>query len=130
MFASSNITHLPRFNSAWYDPLSEAVDALHLPDPAWRAENNWCNPPWPLLPDLVLKLRHSGAAATVVVPHWPGQPWHQALRELCGPPLLFSARTDLFLHGRHLAHAQPGAPRWLVAIFRQAFQLGSTSAAE
>eukprot|EP00873_Tetraselmis_striata_P014461 jgi/Tetstr1/434725/TSEL_023778.t1 len=67
-FASAMNAMLPRNNAAWLDPGCEAVDSLHLSDAEWRRENNYCNPPWPLLPDLVQKLRQSGAAATVVAP--------------------------------------------------------------
>jgi hypothetical protein len=67
-FASALNTLLPRYNAGLKDPTCEAVDALHLPNNDWRRENNWCNPPWPLLPNLVEKLRQSGAAATVVAP--------------------------------------------------------------
>eukprot|EP00873_Tetraselmis_striata_P027633 jgi/Tetstr1/447897/TSEL_035205.t1 len=63
---------LPRYNAAWLDPGCEAVDSLHLSDAECRRENNYCNSPWPLLPDLVQKLRQSGAAATVVAPRWDG----------------------------------------------------------
>eukprot|EP00873_Tetraselmis_striata_P008904 jgi/Tetstr1/429168/TSEL_019121.t1 len=69
-FASTLNAMLPRYNAAWLDPGCEAVDSLHLSDAEWRRENNYCNPPWPLLPDLVQKLRQSGAAATVVAPRW------------------------------------------------------------
>jgi hypothetical protein len=55
-FASALNTLLPRYNANWLDPSCEAVDALHLADSSWREENNWCNPPWPLLPDLAQKL--------------------------------------------------------------------------
>eukprot|EP00873_Tetraselmis_striata_P028116 jgi/Tetstr1/448380/TSEL_035661.t1 len=55
-FASALNTLLPRYNAAWLDPTCEAVDSLHLPDANWRRENNWCNAPWPMLPDLVQKL--------------------------------------------------------------------------
>ena len=64
-FASMENAQLPRYNSRWLDPRTEAVDSLRLSDEAWRAESNWCNPPWELLDDLVLKLQRSGAAATV-----------------------------------------------------------------
>jgi hypothetical protein len=72
-FASALNTPLPRYNAKWLDPSCEAVDALHLADSAWKEENNWCNPPWPLLPDLAQKLQQSGAAATVVAPRWHGK---------------------------------------------------------
>jgi hypothetical protein len=69
-FASVLNTLLPRYNARWKDPTCEAVDALHLSDKDWRRENNWCNPPWALQPNLVQELRQSGAAATVVAPRW------------------------------------------------------------
>eukprot|EP00873_Tetraselmis_striata_P014154 jgi/Tetstr1/434418/TSEL_023518.t1 len=58
------------------------VDSLHMSDAEWHRENNYCNLPWPLLPDLVQKLRQSGAAATVVAPRWKGRVWHHALTEM------------------------------------------------
>eukprot|EP00873_Tetraselmis_striata_P017956 jgi/Tetstr1/438220/TSEL_002875.t1 len=73
---------LPRYNSRWTVPGTEAVDSLAQSDATWRAEVNWCNPPWQLLDDLVLKLQQSGAAATVVAPAWHGRPWLQQLHEM------------------------------------------------
>eukprot|EP00873_Tetraselmis_striata_P046592 jgi/Tetstr1/466856/TSEL_011313.t1 len=52
-FTSALNTLLPRYNAAWLDPTCKAVDSLHLPDADWRRENNGCNAPKPLLPDLV-----------------------------------------------------------------------------
>jgi hypothetical protein len=71
--ASALNTLLPRYNAGLKDPTCEAVDALHLPNNDWRRENNWCNPPWPLLPNLVQKLRQSVKAATVVAPRRTGK---------------------------------------------------------
>eukprot|EP00873_Tetraselmis_striata_P033084 jgi/Tetstr1/453348/TSEL_040339.t1 len=98
-FASALNAILPRYNATWLDPGCEAVDSLHLSDAEWRRENNYCNPPWPLLPDMVQKLRQSGAAATVVAPRWEGKVWHQALTEMAVaervgvPPLGGTAAT-------------------------------------
>jgi hypothetical protein len=60
-FASALNTLLPRYNENWLDPSCEAMDALYLADSAWKKNNNWCNPPWLMLPDLALKLHQSGA---------------------------------------------------------------------
>eukprot|EP00873_Tetraselmis_striata_P005492 jgi/Tetstr1/425756/TSEL_016175.t1 len=69
-------------DSSQYGWGTEAVDSLAQSDATWRAEVNWCNPPWQLLDDLVLKLQQSGAAATVVAPAWHGRPWLQQLHEM------------------------------------------------
>jgi hypothetical protein len=55
-FASALNPLLPRYNANWLDPACEAVDSLHLADSSWREGSNWCNPPWPMLPDLAHKL--------------------------------------------------------------------------
>eukprot|EP00873_Tetraselmis_striata_P021815 jgi/Tetstr1/442079/TSEL_003162.t1 len=99
-FASALNTLLPRYNAAWLGPTCEAVDSLHLPDADWRRENNWCNAPWPLLPDLVQKLHQNGAAATVVAPRWEGKAWHQALTEMAVEELTVAPRAGLFRTGR------------------------------
>eukprot|EP00873_Tetraselmis_striata_P004168 jgi/Tetstr1/424432/TSEL_001453.t1 len=94
-FASALNAMLPRYNAAWLDPGCEAVDSLHLADAEWRRENNYCNPPWPLLPDMVQKLRQSGAAATVVAPRWEGKVWHHALTEMAVAERVFSAEQGV-----------------------------------
>jgi hypothetical protein len=76
-FATQGNSQPPRYNSRWRDPTSEAVDCLHLPDNLWIAETNSCNPPWTLLPDLVQKLRQSGAEAKVIEPYWAAKQWYQ-----------------------------------------------------
>ena len=52
-----------------------------------------------MLPQLVQHLQLTGAAATVLVPHWPAQPWYAPLVALAasvlqlpavGPPLLLT----------------------------------------
>eukprot|EP00873_Tetraselmis_striata_P040771 jgi/Tetstr1/461035/TSEL_006185.t1 len=98
-FASAMSAMLPRYNAAWLDPGCEALDSLHLSDAEWRRENNYCNPPWPLLPDLVQKLRERGAAATVVAPRWEGKLWHHALTEMAVAERVVLPRRDLWLRG-------------------------------
>jgi hypothetical protein len=55
-FASALNTLLPPYNSNCLDPSCEAMDSLHLANSSWQEENNLCNPPWPMLPDLAQKL--------------------------------------------------------------------------
>jgi hypothetical protein len=69
-FASMLSTQLPRLNAKWCDPNCAHIDCLHLPDTAWRRENNYRTPPWPSLPTLAALLRQFGAVTTVVAPYW------------------------------------------------------------
>ena len=73
-FASYANKQLPCYNAKWQDGTTEAVDILRLPNSKWRRERNWCNPPWELLDDRVVKLRNSGAEATVIAPYLPKKP--------------------------------------------------------
>jgi hypothetical protein len=109
-FASALNTLLPRHNANWLDPSCEAVDALDLADSAWREENNWCNPPWPMLPDLAQKLQQNGAASTGVAPRWQGKAWHQALTELACHETVLPARAHLFRPGRRHGRDTVGKP--------------------
>jgi len=115
-FATTNNTHLPRFNSALGDPLAEAVDAFSQAN--WPAENNWCNPPWSELDRLAQLLRETKAAATVVVPHWPAQAWFQQLQEMACDSRSWQPQANLFCPGR-LGSSEPvGPPSWPITCFR------------
>jgi hypothetical protein len=128
-FASMENALLERYNSRWLDPGTEAVDCLHLPDSQWAQERNWCNPPWGLLDDLILKLRSSGAAATVIAPHLPAKPWYQALLDLSEDWLLYPPVRDLFSPGTLTGYGTVAQPAWSVVAFRVPSRPGSTSAA-
>ena len=125
-FASLENALLARYNSRWLDPRTEAVDCLRLSDATWRAETNWCNPPWGLLDDLILKLRSSGAAATVIAPHWPARSWYQGLLELAAEYRVYPPTHDLFCPGRLGGREPVGPPCWSVVAFRLPPRPGST----
>ena len=111
-FASMENAQLPRYNSKWLDPCTEAVDALRLPDDAWARERNWCNPPWELLPDLAAKLRRSGAEATVVAPLWGDRAWFQSLLEAADDYVVYPPSRDLFFPGRRGSREGVGPAAW------------------
>jgi hypothetical protein len=115
-FATTLNTQLPRFNSAWGDPNAEAVDSFAQPN--WRCENNYCNPPWSELDRLAQLLRETGAAATVVVPHWPAQAWFQQLQALASDSCSFQPSADLFCPGRLGSYVPIGPPAWPITCFR------------
>jgi hypothetical protein len=127
-FASALNTLLPRYNANWLDPSCEAVDSLHLADTQRPKENNRCNSPWPLLPDLAQKLLQSGAAATLVGPRWQGKAWHHALTELACHETVLPARAHLFRPGRRHGRGTIGKPHLPVTVFRIPFRPGCTSA--
>ena len=117
-FASANNCQVPRYNSRWRDPLSEAVDAFSIPDEEWRRELNWANPPWELLPRPVQKLRYSGAACHVVAPFWPSAHWFTELLDMSSDWRVIPAHRALFLPGRLGSVAAVGAPGWSACVFR------------
>jgi hypothetical protein len=125
--ASALNTLLPRYNANWLDPSCEAVDSLQLADTYWRAKNSWCNPPWPLLPDLAQELQQSGASATMVAPRWQGKARHLSLTELACHETVSPARAHLFRPGRRHGRGTTGKPLWPVIVFRIPFRYGCIS---
>lgn len=125
-FASKENRMVDRYNSRWLDPLTEGVDALRFSDASWRRENNWCNPPWELLEEVVLKLRNSRAAATVVVPAWRSTAWFQQLQQMAAEVLLYPPAHDLFFPGRLGGREGVGTTHWSVAVFRVPYRHGCT----
>ena len=78
-FATLQNTQLPRFNSRYFEPASEGIDALAQ---NWALDNNYINPPWALLPKVIDKILMDKAMATVIAPVWPSQPWFQKMMDL------------------------------------------------
>ena len=116
-FATSDNRQVDRFFARWHCPGALGVDSLQQSNSAWRAEHNWCNPPWSLLPALMQKLLHSGAAATVIAPYWPEQPWWPLLEGMATDWQWFPPSRDLFWSGKSGSRSAIGRPRWAVAAF-------------
>jgi hypothetical protein len=121
-FASANNTNCDRFNSRWLDPLTEGVDALSR---GWRVhpetgalEINWLNPPWSELPDVIQKLRESGAAATVVAPCWASAAWFTDLMEISTEVDVLPPAADLFYLGKLGSRVPLDKPGWSVVVCR------------
>ena len=85
-FASMLTHQLPRYNTLYWDPGTEGVDALHQRN--WPSEINFVNPPFRLLQKVVDHIQQTRAEATVIAPFWRAQPWLYLLQEMsvC-PPL-------------------------------------------
>lgn len=71
-FASYYNRQLPRFNSRFAMPGSEAVDAFTAD---WGGENNWWCPPICLVPRLLQHARQCAAVGTLIVPMWLSAPF-------------------------------------------------------
>ena len=100
------------------------MDSLHLSDELWRAEVNWCNPPWCLLDDLAAKLWQSGAAATVIASKWPRFPWFQQLDEMAEETIEMPPARNLFSPQRQAGHAGVGPAAWSVVAFKLLLRRG------
>ena len=67
-FANALNAHLPRFNSRFRVPGTEAIDAFSV---SWAAENNWLVPPVHCIIRVIQHLLVCSAFGTLVVPYWP-----------------------------------------------------------
>lgn len=71
-FADANNTQLIRFNSRYWSPGSEAVDAFTV---NWAGENNWLCPPIGLIPRVIRYMQVCRAHGTLIVPMWESAPF-------------------------------------------------------
>ena len=71
-FANVNNRQLERFNSRFWDPETEAVDAFTV---NWGDDINWWCPPVGLVPRLIQHACKSKAVGTLIVPQWISAPF-------------------------------------------------------
>ena len=81
-FANALNAHLPRFNSRFRVPGTEAVDAFSV---SWAVENNWLVPPVHCIIRVIQHLLVCSAFGTLVVPYWPSNAFW---------PFLFASSFD------------------------------------
>ena len=67
-FAADYNSQLPRFNSKFWCPGTDGVDAFCY---NWHGQNNWCCPPVYLIPRVLRHARSCNAVGTLILPHWP-----------------------------------------------------------
>ena len=111
----------PRFNSRYYCPGAEAIDAFTCD---WGCDNNWWCTPLYLIPRILRHAKLTKAKGALIIPKWVSAPlW----------PLLFPdgvhkasfvshARElprveSLFVHGRSGASLFKGVPNTPVGLF-------------
>ena len=83
-FADSCNTKLPRFNSKFFCPYTEQVNAFST---GWQNENNYMVPPVALIPKSLQHMQACNAKGTMVVPFWPSASFY---------PLIKKNATDYF----------------------------------
>lgn len=73
-YASHYNNKCERFNSRWWVPGTEGVNALHQ---RWsKPENNWLVPPPRLVLPTIQKMEKDQAVGTLLLPDWPSAPFY------------------------------------------------------
>lgn len=97
-FATMANTQLPVYNSRFLDPYTTGVDGLAQQD--WEHLNNFVNPPFRLLDQVLQVIIQQRAEATVIAPAWRGHMWFQKLKALSVvPPIPLPNKRQTFLNG-------------------------------
>lgn len=114
-FASHLNNKVPRFNSRYWCPGCEAVDAMSTP---WKGELNFLCPPIRMIPAVLRKCQLEEAEAILIAPVWRAQPWFQTLQSLLvDSPIPINPKKDL--ERGPSGRMEPLAnPKWKFAAFR------------
>ena len=114
-FASPMTSQLPRYNSLYLDPETEAVDAMAQ---SWKNEKNFINPPFWMLGHIIKNLIQEKATATLITPKWPAQPWYQTLKKITNqhPVVLLKIRRTM-LHRAGVPEPMKNV-KWKVLAWR------------
>lgn len=117
-FANMGNHVIARYNSRFMDPLCCGVDALAQSD--WDCENNYVNPPFRMIGQVLDKIIISKAKATVIAPFWPGQTWFQKLLRIAVcPPIRIPNVPGAILKKVMSGQAEPRKnPRWRLYAWR------------
>ena len=91
-FSADYNNKLPRFNSRWWVPGTEAVNAFDQP---WSSECNWMVPPPRLISLCLDKLQVDRAPGTLVVPEWKSAPYWVKLVDSRGNFVSFIAQAEV-----------------------------------
>ena len=124
-FVNTRNVQLQRFNSRFYSPGSEAVDAFTC---TWVGENNWWCPPVHLVPRVVRHAQNTKAYGTLIIPQWLSSPFWPLLFPDGFAPAEFVERVielpycdTLFLPGQSGANLFKGLPNMPVLALRLVF---------
>jgi hypothetical protein len=75
-FASHLNAQLPVFNSLYWCPGTAGVNSLTL---NWAGVNNWINPDYSKVGEVLIHMRHCKARGCLIIPWWPSRPWFHLL---------------------------------------------------
>ena len=128
-FASSYNNQVPRFNSRYWNPGTEAVNAF---TEEWSLENNWLCPPTYLISRTINKLVRCKAKGTLIIPEWPSAVFWPLVAPGCGSYAAyikdvhyFNPSSGIFTSGRgqQLVYKRTksvfsGVPRFRVIALR------------
>ena len=78
-FASLRTAQIPQYNSLFWDPCCEAVDAMAQD---WSLTNNFINAPFRMIGPIIDKIQTEDATATIIAPRWPAQQWYKKLQQM------------------------------------------------
>ena len=141
-FANHENSQLPRFNSRFWCPGTETVDAFSV---SWAGENNWLVPPIFLIPRVLNHIFVHGGKGTLIVPSWPSALFSPMIFTEDGLSGIFSDSfeiregADAFVLGNYkhggkgtfVVPSWPSAPFWpmiftedgLSGIFSDSFEI-------
>ena len=91
-FANVNNRQLERFNSRFWDPETEAVDAFTV---NWGDDINWWCPPVGLVPRLIQHASKTKAVGALIVPQWISAPFWPILFPEGSPAVFVQAVFQL-----------------------------------
>ena len=124
-FANATNTQLQRFNSRFWSPGSEAVDAFTC---SWVGENNWWCPPVYLVPRVIRHAQNTKANGTLIIPQWLSSPFWPLLfcngftpAEFVGGVIELPNLDTLLLAGHSGANLFKGLPNTPVLAVRLVF---------
>lgn len=119
-FADDKNAKLPRFNSRFWVPNTEQVDAFSTP---WTGENNWLAPPPKLIIRTLKHLLASRALATILIPKWRAQPFWPVLEsirkhtDVVKEEMILNPCFNLFMRGSQPSSIfGPGFPSPVLAL--------------
>ena len=98
-FADHHNTQLPRFNSRFWNPGTEVLDAFTCD---WGSETNWICPPPYLIPRVIRHAQKTKAKGTLIVPLWRSALFWPMLFPCKDIPAKFVMKTIVLMRSEQL----------------------------